>query len=78
MRSQLNHTTAREIHALAPSFADMMCRGVKTQRSRELGRIFGVAPKTIRDIWDNRSWKGTSFTDAEAFETFFTDSFLEN
>ena len=44
-RIVLNRNTALEIQALAPSFADVMRRGFKTQLSNALAEIFGVTPK---------------------------------
>jgi hypothetical protein len=57
-RTVLNPETAREIEALAPSFADSMRRGAKSQLSNALAVRFGVDAKTIRDIWNRKSWKG--------------------
>ena len=66
-RTVLNRNIALEIQALAPSFADIMRRGFKTQLSNALAEQFGVTPKTIRDIWNERSWKKKSDEIADSF-----------
>lgn len=43
--------------SLAPSFADSMRRGAKSRLSNALAPQFGVDAKTIRDIWNRKSWK---------------------
>ncbi len=60
-RVVLNPRTVCEIESLAPTFADCMRRGAKTQISMALSERFGVDPKTIRDIWNKKSWKGRAF-----------------
>jgi hypothetical protein len=55
-RVVLNLKIAREIESLAPTFADRMRRGGKSQLSYALAERFGVDPKTIRDIWNRKSW----------------------
>jgi hypothetical protein len=72
-RIVLNPETAREIEALAPSFADSMRRGVKSRLSNALAVQFGVDAKTIRDIWNRKSWKG--FNSNSAVQRV-ADSFL--
>ena len=70
-RVVLNLKTAREIESLAPTFADRMRRGGKSQLSYALAERFGVDAKTIRDIWNRKSWgeggrkKGVTSTTAE-------------
>ena len=59
-RIVLNGSAVREIQSLAPSFADVMRRGCKSQRSIALAARFGVNAKTIRDIWNRRSWTSRS------------------
>lgn len=71
-RIVLNLETAREIEALAPSFADSMRRGAKSQLSNALAVRFGVDAKTIRDIWNRKSWKGFNVNEAQRV----ADSFL--
>jgi hypothetical protein len=71
-RIVLNPETAREIEALAPTFADSMRRGAKSQLSNALAVRFGVDAKTIRDIWNRKSWK--SFNNNAAQRV--ADSFL--
>jgi hypothetical protein len=66
-RIVLNRNIALEIQALAPSFADAMRRGFKTQLSNALAEQFGVTPKTIRDIWNHRSWRKKSTEVADSF-----------
>lgn len=61
-RIVLNPTLAREIESLAPNYADGMRRGVKSQLSNALAKRFGVDAKTIRDIWNRKSWKRDLFT----------------
>ena len=56
-RVVLNPDAVQEIRALAPSFAQIMSRGFKSQLSRELAQHYGVNAKTIRDIWNRRSWE---------------------
>jgi hypothetical protein len=56
-RVVLNPDAVHEIRALAPSFAQIMQRGFKSQLSRELAQHYGVNAKTIRDIWNRRSWE---------------------
>jgi hypothetical protein len=72
----LNRNIAREIQSLAPSFADIMRRGFKSQLSRVLAQKYGVDPKTIRDIWDNRSWKRRGVDDEETYASFVANLFL--
>jgi hypothetical protein len=75
-RTALNLSAVQEIRALAPSFAQIMHRGFKTQRSRELAHRFGVNPKTIRDIWDCRSWDGRLKASEVIQDALMADSFL--
>jgi hypothetical protein len=65
---------AREIEALAPSFADSMRRGAKSRLSNALAVRFGVDSKTIRDIWNRKTWKG--FSDSDSTAQRVADSFL--
>ena len=60
-RIVLNRNLACEIQSLAPSFADRMRRGFKSRLSSALAIRFGVNAKTIRDIWNSRSW--TDYTE---------------
>ena len=71
-RVVLNPKIAREIESLAPTFADSMRRGTKTQLSNMLSIRFGVDAKTIRDIWNRKSWKEFNDDNAKAI----ADSFL--
>jgi hypothetical protein len=66
-RVVLNLNIAREIRSLAPSFANIMRRGFKSQLSKALGIRFGVSSKTIHDIWNQKSWKEVN--DAVEFTT---------
>ena len=59
-RVVLNQKSVCEIQSLAPSFAGIMCRGVKSQMSNELALKFGVDAKTIRDIWNRKSWNNNN------------------
>jgi hypothetical protein len=86
-RVVLNPRTVCEIESLAPTFADCMRRGVKTQISMALSERFGVDPKTIRDIWNKKSWKGRAFNNddapqqskkLEAAQKAIADSFLRD
>ena len=72
-RTVLTPSAAREIELLAPSYADSMRRGVKSQTSNAVALRFGVDPKTIRDIWNRKSWKGFN---NEANQQCIADSFL--
>ena len=71
-RVVLNPMIAREIESLAPTFADRMRRGTKTQLSNMLSIRFGVDAKTIRDIWNRKTWKEFNEDNAKAI----ADSFL--
>jgi hypothetical protein len=79
-RVVLNLATVREIESLAPSFAESMRRGTKSQLSNALSARFGVDAKTISDIWNRKSWKrfnphnSNNSTDAETI----ADSFLRS
>ena len=81
-RIVLNPETAREIEALAPSFADSMRRGVKSRLSNALAVQFGVDAKTIRDIWNRKSWKGFNQSNNTTIQTdaaqTIADSFLRS
>ncbi len=72
-RIVLTPSAAREIELLAPSYADSMSRGVKSQTSNSVALRFGVDPKTKRDIWIRKSWRG--FNNATT-QQCITDSFL--
>jgi hypothetical protein len=72
-RIVLTPSAAREIELLAPSFADSMRRGVKSQMSNAVAIRFGVDPKTIRDIWNRKSWKGFN---NDTTQQRIADSFL--
>jgi hypothetical protein len=72
-RVVLNAHTAREIECLAPSYAQSMRRGVKSQLSNMLALRFGVDAKTIRDIWNRKTW-----TDGNGTAQRIADSFISN
>jgi hypothetical protein len=76
-RTVLTPSVAREIESLAPSFADIMRRGAKKQLSIEIAERFGVHPKTIRDIWNRKSWKGFNQQTQSTELQHMADSFLE-
>ena len=75
-RVMLTPSVAREIESLAPTFADKMRRGVKSKLSKELAERFGVDEKTIRDIWDRKSWKRGFNHQTQTMEQYMADSFL--
>jgi hypothetical protein len=80
-RVVLNHKAVFEIQSLAPTFANVMRRGVKSQMSNEVALKFGVDAKTIRDIWNRKSWKGFIHSDnnnqnENIEQQRITDSFL--
>ena len=84
-RVVLNSKLAREIESLAPTFAESMRRGSKSQLSNALAVQFGVDAKTIRDIWNRKSWKGfndssnsqAAQSTAESFPSVDNDAVLE-
>ena len=71
-RIVLNNSTVREIQSLAPSFADILRRGYKSRLSIALAARFGVNAKTIRDIWNRRSWTRSNETENE--RTAYTET----
>ena len=86
-RVVLNSTAVREIESLAPSFAERMRRGATSQLSNALSSKFGVDAKTVRDIWNRKSWKEFTKTpsplhaepaaeEQERVQQTFADSFL--
>ena len=79
-RVVLNHKSVCEIQSLAPTFAGIMRRGVKSQLSNEVALRFGVDAKTIRDIWNRKSWKGFNHHkhNENAEQQRIADSFLSD
>ena len=81
-RVVLNLTAVREIKSSAPSFADSMRRGAKSQLSNALSVKFGVDAKTIRDIWNRKSWKQFNQNNSAANQVdaaqSIADSFLRS
>lgn len=77
-RVVLNLRAVREIESLAPTFAERMRRGGKSQLSNALAERFGVDGKTIRDIWNRKSWQqGRKGVHATSTPSAAADAFID-
>ena len=79
-RIVLTQEQAAEIFKMKPSIAGSVSKRRPASQSRLVSERFGVSSKTVRDIWNSKTWKSATMhllSDLDALGPTFPDKVLE-